>query len=255
MTGDDVHRDDMDGTFEFDDAEAEALLAGRGAGIDRGLSELVGEIRTHFSTATPAIGLQLSAFFREEPPRYVGSRRRFVAKVAAAVAACMAATSGLAVAGALPGPMQDAVSRAAGGIGVHVPDGHGGSSGQPRVLVGLSETTTTDLNATTTTDVGGSPTTRRDTHGAAVSAIAHDKTSTSCAHGAAVASVASGKAKTPACVKSPTTTTTTTTSDLAPVTTTTRPGNHGHGPPVTHGKSKSDAVPRTGPPSSTGTGG
>ncbi len=254
MTGDDVHQNDMDGTFEFDDGAAEALLAGRGAGIDPALSELVGDIRSRFSTATPAVGVELSAFFREEPVRYVRSRARFAAKIAAAVAACMAATGGLAVAGALPGPVQHAVSRAAGGIGVHVPDEHHGS-GQSRVVVAtLDETTTTDATASTTTAPKDSSKPPAGTHGAAVSAVAHDPSTSGCAHGAAVASVASGKTKTPACVKSSTTTTTT---DLAPVTTTTTPGNHVHGPPVTHGNTKhgADVAPLTGPPGRSGAGG
>jgi hypothetical protein len=255
MSGDDVHRNDMDGTFEFDDEAAEALLAGRGAGIEPALSELVGEIRTHFSTAIPAVGLELSTFLQEEPQRYVRSRARFGAKVAAAVAACLAATSGLAVAGALPGPVQHALSRAAGGIGVHVPDQHHGS-GQPRVVVAASEeTTTTDGTASTTTQPDGdSSTPPHGTHGAEVSAVAHDPSTTGCAHGAAVAGVASGTAKAPACVKSSSTTTTTT--DLGPVTTTTRPGDHGHGPPATHpGKNSLDVVPPTDPPGRNGTGG
>ena len=256
MTGDDVHRNDMDGTFEFAEDAAEALLAGRGAGIDPALSELVGEIRTHFSTATPAVGLELSTFLREEPQRYVRSRARFGAKVAAAVAACLAATSGLAVAGALPGPVQHALSRAAGGLGVHVPDEHHGS-GQPRVVVAASEeTTTTDGSASTTTQPDDSSTPPSGTHGAEVSAVAHDPSTTGCEHGAAVASVASDKTKTPACVKSSTTTTTTT--DLAPVTTTTQPGDRGsHGPPATHGKSQNSlgVVPPTDPPGRVGTGG
>jgi hypothetical protein len=252
MSGDDVHRNEMDGTFEFDDDAAEALLAGRGAGIDPALADVVGEIRTHFSTATPAIGLELSAFFREEPQRYVRSRVGFAAKVAAAVAACLATTSGLAVAGALPGPMQHAVSRAAGELGVHVPDSDQGSA-QPRVFVGAPDSTTTDPNATTTSEPEGSTHTPGGTHGAEVSAVAHDPSTTGCEHGAAVASVASDKTKAPACLKS-SSTTTTTTSGVAPVTTTTQP-LHPHGPPVTRGKSGLDVVPPTDPPGRTGTGG
>jgi hypothetical protein len=256
MSGDDVHRNDMDGTFEFDDEAAEALLAGRGAGIDPALSELVGDIRTHFSTAIPAVGLELSTFFGEEPQRFVRSRARLGAKVAAAVAACLAATSGLAVAGALPGPVQHAVSRAAGGLGVHVPDQHHGS-GQPRVLVGLPEETTTTAGgtaSTTTQPDDDSSTPPNGTHGAEVSGVAHDPSTTGCAHGAAVAGVASGTAKTPACVKSSTTTTTTT--DLGPVTTTTQPGHQGHGPPATTpGNHGLDVVQPTDPPGRSGTGG
>jgi hypothetical protein len=253
MTGEDVHRNGMDGPFEFDDDAAEALLAGRGAGIDPALANLVGEIRTNFSTATPAVGPELSAFFREEPQRYVRSRAGLAAKVAAAIAACLAAMSGLAVAGALPGPLQHAVSRAAGDLGVHVPDNDGHGSSQPRVIVGVSESTTTGADSSTT-EHGDSKTPPGGTHGAAVSAVAHDRSLTGCEHGAAVASVASRTTKTPACVKS--SSTTTTTSDLAPVTTTTQPG-HGHGPPTTPGNNahSSDVVPPTGPPGRHGTGG
>jgi hypothetical protein len=166
----------------------------------------------------------------------------------------MAATSGLAVAGALPGPVQHAVSRAASGLGVHVPDQHHGS-GQSRVIVAVSDdSTTTDGNGSTTVP-GNSSTPPAGTHGAEVSAVAHDSSTTGCEHGAAVASVASGETKAPACVKSSTTTTTT---DLAQVTTTTQPGDRGsHGPPTTHGKSQHslDVVPPTDPPGRDGTGG
>jgi hypothetical protein len=255
MTGDDVHRNGMDGPFEFDDEAAEALLGGRGAGIDPTLADLVGEIRTNFSTATPAVGPELAAFFREEPQRFVRSRAGLAAKVAAAIAACLAAMSGLAVAGALPGPLQHAVSRAAGDLGVHVPDNDGHGSSEPRVIVGVSESTTTNAG-TSTTEPGHSRTPPAGTHGAAVSAVAHDRSLTGCEHGAAVASVASGTTKTPACVKSSSTTTTTTTSDSAPVTTTTQPG-HGHSPPTTRGNNAhgSEVVPPPGHSSRNGTGG
>ncbi len=50
-------------------------------------------------------------------------------RLAVAVAAAFAATSGAAFAGVLPAPAQDVASRALSAVGVHVPDGHGSRSG------------------------------------------------------------------------------------------------------------------------------
>jgi hypothetical protein len=234
MSGDDVHRYEMETPFDFSNDAAEALLAGRGAGVDPSVAGLLDELRSTYRPSEPTVGHELSTFFQEPAvSRFGRSRVGFAAKVAAAVAAVLAATGGLAVAGALPGPVQNAVSHAASDIGVHVPgDDHPSAS---VLVVSPNETTSTDVPTTvappeTTTVVP-------ERHGAVVSGVAHNAANHGCAHGRAVSAVASrGKAQTKPCHSA----TTTTTAPQGPEsTTTTQPhgqsGDHAHqhGPPST----------------------
>ena len=59
------------------------------------------------------------------PPRAPAPRRSRLAVGAAVVAGVLAATTGLAAAQALPGPLQDVASHALGAIGIDVPDSGG----------------------------------------------------------------------------------------------------------------------------------
>jgi hypothetical protein len=104
-------------------------------------------------------------------------------------------TGGLAVAHALPAPMQDAMSK----VGIGEP-----AHRHARVVVAAdtevdeSTTTTGIAEETTTTVVSGETTTTvadgdgDGTHGDEVSAVAKDKTLQGCEHGRAVSAVASG---------------------------------------------------------------
>jgi hypothetical protein len=237
MSGDDVHRYEMDTPFDFSDEAAEALLSGRGAtGVDPSVAGLLDELRSTYRPSEPTVGHELSTFFQEPAVgRFGRSRVGFAAKAAAVIAAALAATGGLAVAGALPGPVQNAVSHAAADIGVHVPSGDDHPSASV-LVVSPNDTTTTDVPTTvappeTTTVVP-------ERHGDVVSGVAHDATNHGCEHGRAVSAVASrGKAQTKPCHSS--TSTTTTTGPQGPETTTTQPPGHSgdhshqHGPPST----------------------
>ena len=223
MSPDDVHGSEMDNPHDFDDAAAEALIAGTGADVDSRLAETIDDMRAVYASTPPVVGAALAAWIGAPEPvtpltarRFERMRSSLIAKVGAATAAVVAATSGLAVAGALPAPVQDAVSH----IGVGNPHSHGKHDKNNN-----GHTTTTNGN-------GSSPTTK-DNHGADVSKVAHDPSLEGCEHGRAVSAVASdGKSQDKPC---PTTTTT------APGNTG-KPGNNGHEntPPtsVNHGQSQ-----------------
>jgi hypothetical protein len=205
MSADDVDGNEMDSPHDFDDAAAEALIAGTGADVDSRLAETIDVLRAAYASTPPVVGAALAAWIGAPEPVTTLSPRRFermrsslIAKAGAATAAVVAATSGLAVAGALPAPVQDAVSH----IGV---GGPAHDSRDKHVKNNNGHTTTTGENGSTT------PTTK-DNHGADVSNVAHDPDLAGCEHGKAVADVASdGKAQDKPC----------------PTTTTTVPGNNG----------------------------
>jgi hypothetical protein len=212
----------MDDPFEFDDAAAEALLAGDGAPVDGRLASFLDEARSAYGTALPAVDLELSAFFRTPVPAR-RSRVRLATKVAAALAAAFAATGGLAVAGALPPPVQNALSSAASDIGV--PDVPTDASHSSSPVVVLTSTTTTTQVPNTLAPGTTSGTASR--HGATVSAVARSAPK-GCAHGRAVSAAASGKTNPRPCPTHPhgssaTSSTTTTTTPTVPG------GNNHHG--------------------------
>jgi hypothetical protein len=133
------------------------------------------------------------------------------AKLAAAAAAALAATGGLAVASALPAPVQSAVSDVADHLGVSLPSA---DHPTPQVADDAGTPSTTDPTDTTgptdPTDVTDPPATTTPSseapehdpeadgaaaanHGAEVSAVAHDDSNQGCEHGRAVSAVASGR--------------------------------------------------------------
>jgi hypothetical protein len=242
MTTDDVDEDDMDDRFELDDGATEALLAGDGA-ADPKLASFLGDARTAYGTALPAVGVGLSAFFTAEPVRSLRVRRSPVgiaAKAAAALAAVLAATGGLAVAGALPAPVQNALSVAASDVGVHdIPSDNVQHSSGSVVLV-APRTTTTTTPATSSVPPSPASTTGAGTtpnHGAIVSTIAHSAPK-GCEHGRAVSAAASGKTDHHPCPQPHASSTSTTSTSTTTPASNVHHGNHGH-----HGPPPSDATP------------
>jgi len=189
MSAGDVYPNEMNEPHDFDDAAAEALLAGQ-RGVSPQLADFVGDVRVAY-TSTPAVGAEIAALMGARPPvpapssatrRSERMRSTMLAKIGAATAVVVAATGGLAAAHALPAPVQEAVSHLGIGTPLH--------SGSETPLVEDSSTSTTASTMTTVP----TPTTAEpvENHGGEVSAIAHDHSSDGCEHGAAVSDVASG---------------------------------------------------------------
>jgi hypothetical protein len=182
----------MDRVHDFDDAAAEALIAGAGADVDPQLAETIGDMRAVYSSFPPGVGSALAAWIGVSAPAVPFAARRFarmrssmVAKVGAAMAAVVAATGGLAAAGALPAPMQDAVSHI--GVGRPAHDSRDKHNGKTKSDDNQHTKKTTPYGSSTS--VG----------------VAHDPDLDGCAQGKTVAAVASGgKSQDEAC---PTTTT------------------------------------------------
>lgn len=182
-----VPRNRMDGPYDLDDAGDEALLAGSGYAVDRALADLLGDMRVAYTSRTPTVGADLGALLGFSaaatgcPSSSTAGRIRLrLAKLAAATAAVVAATGGLAVAGALPAPIQNALSD----VGVGSPSGRSHADGH---IAANTEPTT--ASATTVADTA-SPTTKAN-HGTIVSGVAHNHGVQGCAHGHDVANVAS----------------------------------------------------------------
>jgi hypothetical protein len=184
--------DSVGSAHDFDDADVEGLIAGAGADVDPRLAETIGDMRAAYAATPPALGAALAALLgNSEPlaplsvPRFERMRSSIIAKVGAATAAIVAATSGLAVAGALPAPVQNALSH----IGV-------GNPHDPRIKhVTTSKTNhddkTTKGNGSPKNVTRSSTTAQTDNHGGDVSNDAHDPDLDGCEHGGAVAAVAS----------------------------------------------------------------
>ncbi len=206
MSGGDVHPDEMHTPDDFDDAATHALITGSGREIDPQLADVVADMRMAYVSMPPVVGAELSALMSgtvpapapASPPARRSERMRssMIAKVGAATAALFAATGGLAVAHALPAPVQDAVSHVGVGSPAHHSNKHSAIS---RETVEHSTTTTVDSTTTvpdaTTVPPVTTPTTSepRDNHGATVSDVAQEK---GCDHGATVSNVASdGKSR------------------------------------------------------------
>jgi hypothetical protein len=210
MSPDDVYGNEMDDPHDFDDAAADALIGGTGADIDPRLAETIGDMRAAYASTPPVAGAALAAWIGTPEPVAPLSARRFermrssiLAKVGAATAVVVAATSGLAVAGALPAPVQDAVSHI--GVGSPAHDARNKHDKKPKADDD-ERTKTTKVHGSSTTVPGSTSPTTKDNHGGEVSGIAHDPNLDGCAHGRAVSDVASdGKAQDKPC---PTTTTT-----------------------------------------------
>ena len=104
-------------------------------------------------------------------------RLPILAKLGSATIAVVAATGGLAVAGALPAPVQDLMP-----VGTQEAE-------DPVVEVPLDEV----LPPETATDEEPGEEARPENHGALVSQVAKDRTLQGCEHGRAVSAAASGK--------------------------------------------------------------
>jgi hypothetical protein len=200
----------MSSPHDFDDAAADALIAGTGADIDSRLAETIGDMRAAYASTPPPVGATLAAWIGAAVPasrsarRFERARSSILAKVGAATAAVVAATGGLAVAGALPAPVQDAVSH----IGVGRPSHDSGDKHGKNTKDEHAKNTKAHGSSTTVPGSVTSTTTLKDNHGGDVSNVAHDPSVDGCAHGKAVAGVASdGKSQGQPC---PTTTTSTT---------------------------------------------
>lgn len=165
---------------------------------DPALADLIGAVRRTYGANTPEPSAALRALFEGGPERFRSSTmRRTLVQLVAATGVLLLATGGLAAAGALPGVVQDAVSGAAGTVGVDLP------GGDDEPALGDETTSTTGESTTTsTTAESTAPTSeededgdgdRPDNHGAVVSAVAQDESLHGCEHGRAVSSVASGK--------------------------------------------------------------
>ena len=196
MSDSDVHDNEMDGPHDFDDVSTEALIEGSGHDVDPALADLLGDMRVAYVSTSPAVGAELAALIGSPVPAAAPSPRRFtrmrpsiIAKIGAAAAAVFAASGGLAVAGALPAPVQDAISHI--GIGASTSSGHHHHSAVETSDSG-DTTTTVDTTAPTSVPAAATPTTETENHGSEVSGVAHDSSTTGCEHGHAVAAVASG---------------------------------------------------------------
>jgi hypothetical protein len=130
MSADDVDGSEMNGNHEIEDVTAEALIAGLDRDADPVLSDLLGDVRTAYSAPAPVMGAALASFIAGAPFPQPPARRRITkmrslltTKLAVAVASVVAGSGGLAVAGALPAPVQSTVSTAASHVGLNLP-GH-----------------------------------------------------------------------------------------------------------------------------------
>jgi hypothetical protein len=272
MTFDDVDPFEMEprDPHELDDHVADELLAGRGRELDPQLADVLGDVRVAFRSQMPPVGTELDTVlngegFERAPTRRTAHMRTAMARrLAAATTLALVATGGLAVAGALPAPAQDAAERAASAVGVDLPHGksgdphgHKGEHGKSGVHgrsgdhPGSSDPTTAG-STDATDDPSPDSAAPHDNHGAEVSAVAHDHSVTGCEHGRAVSAIASGTTNDKPCP---------TTSSTVPTTETTAPEgtDEGQGPPPTHPEHPNTpasppgkpADPGSGPPAST----
>jgi hypothetical protein len=218
MKGRSVDGNEMKMPPELDDAVAESLISASkastpGAGaLDADLLDAIREVRAAYASPPPPPTPALSAFIAGAPvalaERRLGRLRgRAAAKFAAAIAAAMFATGGLAVAGALPGPAQNAVADAASTVGVNLPhDTHGGKHHKPfkHQPAGTPGASSTAPHATSPPTPGSSSA----DHGSQVSTVAKDKSTHGCEHGRTVSAVASGEPNDKPCPTAPSTPTT-----------------------------------------------
>ncbi|GIU90478.1 MAG: hypothetical protein KatS3mg010_1577 [Acidimicrobiia bacterium] len=171
---------------------------------DPALADLIGAVRRTYGGDAPEPSAALRELF-EGGPEHVRSStmRRTLVQLVAATGVLLLATGGLAAAGALPGVVQDAVSSAAGTVGVDLPGGGDEPAPGDGTTSTTAESTTTSTTAESTTPTSGEgedgDDDRPENHGAVVSEVARDKSLHGCEHGRAVSSVASGKVKDTPC--------------------------------------------------------
>jgi hypothetical protein len=204
----------MDDYTNFNDAAAEALIGGETGATDPALAQLLGEMRTTFAASAPVVGHSLAAFFHDpasaslRTSRFARSRAAVAARMAAAIAVATVAMGGLAAAGALPAPVQSAVSKAAATVGLHVPDGASHAAGHGPGFFSATPATADETSTTAGPDTTTDPT-HAPNHGGEVSGVAHDGALQGCEHGRAVSATASDKTNDKPCPNVSTTTTTT----------------------------------------------
>jgi hypothetical protein len=255
MSFDDVEPFEMGEPLDIDEATAEALLSRSGYDADRALADLLGDVRVAFTAPPPAVGPALGELIAGGDPPAVSPasprRRRhgLAARGTAVAVLALAGTSSLATAGALPGPAQDALARAAAVVGFDLPNrgGGGGADGRDEHRTPRTDPShDAEVPATAApeqlpaADDGTEPSTPpAGTHGAEVSAVAHDDAAAGCEHGRAVSAIASGGANVKACPQAGAagapTGSTTTTSPATPPTTA------AHGPATAPGRDKPPA--------------
>jgi hypothetical protein len=189
----------MDEPYDFDDATIEALINGTGSAIDPDLAAFIADLRIAATSQLPTPRADLAVLIgyggtttSGASPTTAGWLQSRLAKIAAAAAAVFAATSGLAVAGALPAPVQHALSDI--GIGSRSPR----PAHQP--VTDITPTTTSAPTSTTVAPTARTaPTSTPDTNADdsnGASSVAHDHNVSGCQHGHDVANTASnGKAK------------------------------------------------------------
>jgi hypothetical protein len=252
----------MSGIHEFDDQSIDALLTGHGAEVNGDLAGIVADIRATFISQPPAVGPELAALIGDTwPAAATASERRArgfaLRRLVVAVAVVFGLTSGLAVANALPGPVQDAMAK----VGIGEPSNHGKAvseiardkslhgceHGRAVSAAAWGKTKDKPCRTTSTTTAGETTTTTTTTvesesaNGAGVAAtpgenanlgnsdVARDKSVTGCEHGRAVSGAVTDKTPDRPC---PTTTTTTTSTTIAgnPGDDNEAPGNSGNAP-------------------------
>jgi hypothetical protein len=171
---------------------------------DPALADLIGAVRRTYGAGAPEPSAALRELFEGGPERVRSTTmRRTLVQLVAATGVLLLATGGLAAAGALPGVVQDAVSGAAGTVGVDLPGGGDEPAPGDETTSTTAESATTSTTAASTTPTSGEgedgDDDRPDNHGAVVSEVARDETLRGCEHGRAVSSVASGKVKDKPC--------------------------------------------------------
>ena len=189
MNDDDVDPIEMDDSHAFDESASEALLAGGGRAAFPDVADLLDDLRVAYASVPPTVGPELAALMGtavaaaqpRAPRRFERLRSSMLARVGAAAAVVAAATGGLAVAQALPAPVQNLMSHL--GVGASTHDGS-----EADATHGAATTTSTTASGESTV---ATTTTIKDNHGAVVSGVAHDHNDTGCPHGAAVSQVAS----------------------------------------------------------------
>ena len=195
MSDDGVYEDDMDDTPELSDPA---------------LADFFGDMRLAYGSRAPRASLALTELMESgAPERKRTSMRRTLAQFVVATTAVVAAMGGLAVAGALPGPVQDALSTEADEPSATTTPSADESTSTTTTSESPTSTTppTTASTPPTTTPAEGEVGAHPDNHGAEVSAVAQDKSLHGCEHGRAVSEVASGKRNEKPCPHASTTTT------------------------------------------------
>ena len=219
MSSDGVIPDEMDDPVAADDAITEALCSGSGQSVDPELARVLDAVRAAYTTVPTRVGQELADLMAASAAVNTGatasalgrcSRRRrgsIVARFAVAVAVLVSATGSLAVAHALPAPMQNAVSQL--GIGRPASPSHKKGPGSPAPDGGSSSLVSSvplPATATPSTSLATRHVGQPDSNRSGGFATARGG-GAGCAHGYEVSANASAKAKTKSCATTTVTTT------------------------------------------------